>query len=203
MPQYNYKRITDDDLRRAGEEVQKGVKAVQQFANDADYARRQFNNKTNKKVNDISKQVSRTGKEWEKNARDNVKTSNVPSTRPDYSGMSVNGSSGKEWDNHKYIDKVKTKSGKIRYIYEDVDTASGRHKNVAGQFKDKKQANLKAIADAQERRQKQEYYDKHPVEKTMKVAKDTVDNIAKSGRDFIDNTVKAFMDTPVAQLFKR
>ncbi len=154
MPQYNYKRITDDDLRRAGEEVQKGVKAVQQFANDADYARRQFNNKTNKKINDISKQVSRTGKEWETNARDNVKTSNVPSTRPDYSGMSVNGS-------------------------------------------------LKAAADAQERRQRQEYYDKHPVEKTMKVAKDTVDNIAKSGRDFINNTVKAFMDTPVAQLFKR
>lgn len=39
---------------------------------------------------------------------------------------SGSGMTGKERANHKYIDKVKTKSGKTRYIY-DVTTASGSH----------------------------------------------------------------------------
>lgn len=48
---------------------------------------------------------------------------NVPSTRP--------GESGREWEDHKYIDKVQTKTGKTRYIYE-VETASGRHSSSKG-----------------------------------------------------------------------
>ena len=40
---------------------------------------------------------------------------------PVKSGLIRNKKGGYEWKNHKYIDKVKTKSGKIRYIYEDDD----------------------------------------------------------------------------------
>ena len=49
------------------------------------------------------------GKEIERKVRQNWKPSDVSSSRP--------GETGREWDDHKYIDKVRTKSGKIRYIY--------------------------------------------------------------------------------------
>lgn len=29
---------------------------------------------------------------------------------------------GKEWSNHKYVDKVKTKSGKTRYVYDSNES---------------------------------------------------------------------------------
>ena len=42
------------------------------------------------------------------------------STRAPYkSGLIRNTKGGYEWKNHKYIDKIKTKNGKIRYIYEN------------------------------------------------------------------------------------
>lgn len=53
---------------------------------------------------------------------------NVPSTRP--------GESGREWEDHKYIDKVETKTGKIRYIY-DIDTSSGHHNANSSKITDK------------------------------------------------------------------
>lgn len=53
--------------------------------------------------------IYRKGEEMERKVRQKWKPSDVPSSRP--------GETGREWDNHKYIDKVKTKSGKIRYIY--------------------------------------------------------------------------------------
>lgn len=34
---------------------------------------------------------------------------------------------GKEWSVHKYIDKVKTKSGKIRYIYDNAKYTAANH----------------------------------------------------------------------------
>lgn len=40
---------------------------------------------------------------------------------PVKSGLIRNNKGGYTWKNHKYIDKVKTKTGKIRYIYEDND----------------------------------------------------------------------------------
>lgn len=48
-----------------------------------------------------------------------VRRSSTPSRRPDESLPSDR--SGKERANHKYIDKVRTKTGKIRYIYDDVE----------------------------------------------------------------------------------
>lgn len=53
--------------------------------------------------------VDYKGKEIERKVQRNWKPSDVPSSRP--------GETGREWDDHKYIDKVRTKSGKIRYIY--------------------------------------------------------------------------------------
>lgn len=50
------------------------------------------------------------GQEMERKVKRKWKPSDTPSQRPD--------ENGREWENHKYIDKVKTKSGKIRYIYE-------------------------------------------------------------------------------------
>lgn len=50
------------------------------------------------------------GQEIERKVKRKWKPSDTPSQRPD--------ETGREWGNHKYIDKVKTKSGKIRYIYE-------------------------------------------------------------------------------------
>lgn len=50
------------------------------------------------------------GQEMERKVKSKWKPSDTPSQRP--------GETGREWDNHKYVDKVKTKSGKIRYIYE-------------------------------------------------------------------------------------
>ena len=50
------------------------------------------------------------GREIERKVKQRWKPSNVPSQRP--------GETGRERENHKYIDKVRTKSGKIRYIYE-------------------------------------------------------------------------------------
>lgn len=45
----------------------------------------------------------------------------TPSRNP-----TASGDGSREWEDHKYIDKVQTKTGKIRYIY-DVETSSGRH----------------------------------------------------------------------------
>lgn len=64
----------------------------------------------------------------------------TPSRRPDEPQQSVR--TGKERADHKYIDKVKTKSGKIRYIYE-IDTADGK-KRDANSVHD---ANKKRIAE--------------------------------------------------------
>lgn len=80
----------------------------------------------------------------------------TPSERP--------GETGREWGNHKYIDKVKTKSGKIRYIY-DIDTSGGRKRDANDVYaeRDKKRKenfkkNLKATEEGQRNRYKQ---DKH------------------------------------------
>lgn len=64
---------------------------------------------------------------WGQNQQ-NKMSKNVPSTRP--------GESGREWEDHKYIDKVTTKNGKVRYIY-DVDTSSGSHNSNSRRINDK------------------------------------------------------------------
>lgn len=82
--------LTSGDLRRAGQELQRGVRS-------------------------IAKGIENTGRKMEKSVRKNWKPSNVSNKRP--MDAEVNPESNKEWKKHKYIDKVRTKSGKIRYIY--------------------------------------------------------------------------------------
>lgn len=71
------------------------------------------------------------------------------------------GEGGREWGNHKYIDKVRTKSGKIRYIY-DINTAGGSMTDVnklnADKAKKRKQVgakNLKATEAGSRNREAQ------------------------------------------------
>lgn len=63
--------------------------------------------------------MQRAGEELHKMVGYNNPT---PSTRPD--------DHGREWSNHKYIDKVQTKTGKVRYIYDDVEGGGSRHRNT-------------------------------------------------------------------------
>jgi len=58
----------------------------------------------------------------QRNAQNTIGRNNpTPSRNPTSSG-----DGSREWEDHKYIDKVQTKTGKIRYIY-DIETSSGRH----------------------------------------------------------------------------
>lgn len=187
----SYNPITDEQLHDAGKEIEKAKEAAERFLNDADYARRQAQNKASNALKKVGRPVDHALREAAKTIG-----GTTPSQRPGENGL-------REWENHKYIDKVKTKTGNIRYIYEDVETASGKHKNVAGEFRDKKLSNLKSIADAQERRQQQDYYDKHPVEKAFKIGKEAVDSAAKAGSDFINGLGDIVSKTPIADLFKK
>lgn len=47
------------------------------------------------------------------------KKQDVPEMEPYKEGLIRSPKGGYEWANHKYITKVKTRTGKIRYIYED------------------------------------------------------------------------------------
>lgn len=87
--------------------------------NDPGYAREEAAfNKGRDPMKDRLDNMTRKGQYM----RDKM-SKNVPSTRP--------GESGREWEDHKYIDKVQTKTGKTRYIYE-IDTASGHHSTSPG-----------------------------------------------------------------------
>lgn len=61
------------------------------------------------------------GREIERKVKQRWKPSDVSSQRP--------GESGREWGNHKYIDKVRTKSGKIRYIY-NIEGGGSSHEDA-------------------------------------------------------------------------
>lgn len=71
----------------------------------------------------IAKGIENAGRKIEKGVRKNWKPSDVSSQRP--------GESGREWGKHKYIDKVRTKSGKIRYIY-NIDAGGQKQRDANG-----------------------------------------------------------------------
>ena len=92
--------------------------------NDPGYAREEAAfNKGRNPTKDRLDNLNRKGQYM----RDKM-SENVPSTRP--------GESGREWGDHKYIDKVETKTGKIRYIY-DIDTSSGHHSSDSRRINNK------------------------------------------------------------------
>lgn len=116
------------------------------------------------------------GERLEKSAKKIKMNKNVSSTRPDERA-------GKEWANHKYIDKVRTKSGKIRYIY-DIDTASGKQRNAndvhAANLKRRQQnarKNLQGTYKGQELRNKQTKFGNSPLGRIKGMADQAMKNV--------------------------
>lgn len=112
----------------------------------------------------------------EENARKIKMNKDVPSTRPDER-------TGRERANHKYIDKVRTKSGKIRYIY-DIDTASGKQRNAndvhAANLKRRQQnarKNLQGTYKGQELRNKQTKFGNSPLGRIKGMADQAMKNV--------------------------
>lgn len=82
--------------------------------------------------------VNYRGKQMEDKIKRKWKPSNTSSKRPD--------ENGREWENHKYIDKVKTKSGKIRYVYE-IEGGGSKQTNT-GDLKKKANSQKNLLASS-------------------------------------------------------
>lgn len=154
----------------------------------------------NKGLNDLDR--------WGQNQRKNM-SKNVPSTRP--------GESGREWEDHKYIDKVTTKNGKVRYIY-DYGPSGGENRNSRQYKESRKKAKAEYERREQERlknRSPQEVLrdtfndtrkavDKgindarNAVDKGINDAKKAVSDGSKAVSDFLS---KGLSNTPLADLF--
>lgn len=70
----------------------------------------------------VGQRIDRAGRRAEAAARKVGIGGSTPSSRP--------GETGREWANHKYIDKRKTKSGKTRYIYDNIEAGGQRHRDA-------------------------------------------------------------------------
>lgn len=127
--------------------------------------------------------------------RQNVKLSkNVPSQNPTAGGGS-SVTTGKERPGHKYVKKVRTKSGKIRYVYDDsVTTASGKHANANSAFDSQRHgkhvSNKNAYMNAWKRREQSENAQRarnaDPVRQVQNFAKRTMRSISSAGSGAID-----------------
>ena len=129
------------------------------------------------------------------NVRNNVKLSkNVPSQNPTAGGGYTPVNDGKERAGHKYKAKVRTKSGKIRYIYDNVETASGKHGSIKDAFDSQKHAkhvsNKAAYMNAWKRREKSENAQRarnaDPVNQVRKFANRTVRQVARAAGGAMD-----------------
>lgn len=121
-------------------EIRKGI------ADTANRAGRSMGNALNKATN---------------SARNAIKTSNVSSSNPTAGGGSMANyvTTGKERANHKYRGKVRTRTGKIRYVYDKdaVSTASGPHSSIQSAYKSQANARqTEARARALQRGREQE-----------------------------------------------
>lgn len=159
-------RITDEDWKRAGQEVEKFKRAVRDTGRAAERSARTLGIEKNKKV---------------------------PSQNPTAGGGSA--SFGKSWENHKYIDKVRTKSGKIRYIYDDISTASGKHRNVVEENDKKKADYNKKMQEGKKRRRAQ---DKHDI----RMKHDIPYRVQHEAQTFINNVMDNVKNTPISKFFK-
>ena len=134
------------------------------------------------------------------NKSEKKKKTRIPGRNPTAAGGSA--SFGKSWENHKYINKVRTKSGKIRYIYDDITTASGKQKDVIEE-KDKKKAEnaekwaeyLKKEYEGKKRRKKQ---DKHDI----RMKHDIPYRVQHEAQTFINNVMDNIKNTPISKFFK-
>lgn len=137
-----------------------------------------------------------------RNAASHIKTANPASRR----GIKYNAdrmnydpkSGGKEWANHKYIDKVKTKSGKWRYIY---DPKTG---NVTKKL-DPSQSNLQSAARKAGQRNTGRPDSMRglsgAINNAGRAASGAMRSAQKAGSDFCKAVQGAWASTPLSKLF--
>ena len=103
---------------------------------------------------------------------------------------------GKERANHKYKGKVRTKSGKIRYLYDKdgVTTASGHHGSIQNAYRSQKHAktvtNKAAYMNAWKRREKSENAQRARNADPIRNIQRTGRKIAREGGKAIDTARK-------------
>ena len=159
-------------------------------------------------------EVARRGRNLERDAQKNIKTSNVPSQNPTAGGGAMPNyvKGDKDRANHKYIAKVETRNGKTRYIYSqqelerlqskgyNVTTASGQHLSNKAAFDSQakgKQTELRAKALQRGREQEAAYQrqkarNSDPMYHVQKFAKSTMRNIQKTAGNVM-NSAKNFL----------
>lgn len=107
-------------------------------------------------------------------------------------------SGGKEWANHKYIDKVKTKSGKWRYIY-DPKTGNVTKKREQGEY------NLDVAARKAGQRNTGRPDSMRglsgAINNAGRAASGAVRSAQKAGSDFCKAVQGAWASTPLSKLF--
>ena len=141
--------------------------------------------------------IERTGKtarNLERAARKINMSKNVPSQNPTAGGGYTPVNDGKERAGHKYKAKVRTKSGKIRYIYDNVETASGKHGGVKDAFDSQKHgkhvSNKAAYMNAWKRREQSENAQRarnaDPVNQVRRFANRSVRQITRAAGGAID-----------------
>ena len=93
----------------------------------------------------------------------------------------------REWENHKYIDKVQTKTGKVRYIYED--TNNGGRTTLHAPTQQPKQSQRPNVDSTHSKENRHAAYNK------------SKPDIVKQGMDAVNNLIKAVQDFPLFKLF--
>ena len=130
---------------------------------------------------------------------------------------SVASDSGREWGEHKYTDKVKTKTGKIRYIYDDTSSSGGNTSHGAKpisnntlrraqqEFEKGKTEINNAVVNAREAA----IQTGHKIDKALWDAANSITqthtpsvNPTASGSNYVSKQMERTKDIPVSQLFK-
>lgn len=142
----------------------------------------------------IGQRINRAGKRAEAAAQKVGIGGSTPSSRP--------GETGREWANHKYIDKRKTKSGKTRYIYDNIEAGGQRHRDANDVHAEKAERRrkhaaktLKATFEGQRNRDRQTTFGnsklgraKGQATQAYKNARSSVSNTLDSARSAVSNT---------------
>ena len=129
---------------------------------------------------------------------------------------SVNGE-GKEWGEHKYTDKVKTKTGKIRYIYDDTSSTGGNtshgakpiSNNTMRRAQQEFQRGKTEISNAVVNAREAAISTGHKIDKALWDAANSITqtttpsvNPTASGSNYVSKQMERAKDIPVSSLFK-
>ncbi len=149
-----------------------------------------------------------------RDAMNNHDTYSAANRRQQYESAS---SEGREWDDHQYIDKVKTKSGRIRYIYEDTASTGGNHakrakpitKNDLRYAKSEFNKGKEAISNAASQARDAVMETGHKIDKALNDAASTISrgttpsvNPTASGSNYVSKQMSKSANIPVKDLFK-